>query len=294
MLSIGPIPPVITPFTDSGEVDYDAFAFNLEKWMEAGIKGFLLFGSNSEAVFLDQAEKVRLIRLAARVCAGQARILAGTGLESTRATVELTHLAAQHGAEAALVLTPHYYKDAMDDEALYSFFTSLADASEIPVLVYNVPKYTGINVSPALIRQLAAHPGIVGMKDSSGDLARFAGYQEAGGEGFNVLPGTASLWYPALVLGAQTGIMALANCLPEACLDMYRLFREDAWEEAEHLYRKIIPLNIAVTSTYGIAGLKYACSLRGFKAGKVRPPLRELGKEQRQSLESLFPVAEKI
>ncbi len=288
----GPIPPVITPFRADGEVDFEAFIFNLDKWKQAGIRTILLFGSNGETPLLERAEKLKLLQRAADHCGDEVTLLAGTGLESTRATLEFTREAALAGASGALVLTPHFYRPQMDDEALRTHFRTLADADILPVLIYNVPKYTGLNVSSALLRDLSRHPRIVGMKDSSGDIAQFVRFQSAALDDFQVLPGTASIWYPALVLGAEAGIMALANCAPEACLQVYDWFMQERWEEAEFLYRKLLPVNTAVTATYGIAGLKHACSLRGYRAGSVRPPLRALPAGQATVIEKLLEAAQ--
>lgn len=286
----GVLPPLITPFTESGAVDYEAHRRNVERWNETGLAGYLVLGSNSEAVHLSEAEKLALIERTAAAAPGQL-IMAGTGMDSTAETIRLTDLAAERGAGAALVLTPYYYGNRMKDASLIRHFEQVADQASIPILLYNVPKYTGINISRHVVATLSRHPNIVGMKDSSGDIAQLVQFQAAAADRFQVLVGTASIWYPALVLGCEAGIMALANCAPRACVRVQELFEEGRREAAEHLYRQLVPLNQAVTATYGIAGLKYACTQRGYHGGYVRSPLPELETAERQALDRFLARA---
>jgi len=288
----GVIPPMITPFTEAGAVDYQAHRRNVERWNETALAGYLVLGSNSEAVHLSESEKLDLIEATAAAAAPGRLILAGTGMDSTAETIRLTNLAAERGAQAALLLTPFYYGGRMSDEALIRHFEAVAEASRIPILLYNVPKYTGINVGVKVVEALSRHPNIIGMKDSSGNVAQLVRFQAAAGETFQVLVGTASIWYPALVLGCEAAVMALANCAPRECVRVQELFSNDLWEEAEYLYRRLVPLNQAVTATFGIAGLKYACSQRGYNGGFVRAPLTELSAADRQALDGILEAAE--
>lgn len=288
----GVIPPLITPFTESGAVDFKAHQRNVRRWNETALAGYLVLGSNSEAVHLSEAEKLELIELTAAATAPGRLLMAGTGMDSTVETIRFTRLAAERGARAALILTPYYYGGRMNDDALIRHFEQVAEATPIPILIYNVPKYTGINVSLRVVETLSRHPNIVGMKDSSGNIAQLVQFQEAAGENFQVLVGTASVWYPALVLGCEAGIMALANCAPRECVRVQELFSNDRWEEAEYLYRRLVPLNQAVTATYGVAGLKYACSRRGYQGGSVRGPLSELTEAECQALDRILEAAE--
>jgi len=287
----GVIPPMITPFTKSGEVDYEAHAANVEKWNDTGLRGYLVLGSNSEAVFLSEQEKLRLIEETVEAASVHRLILAGTGMESTRETIHLTNLAAEKGAHLALLLTPAYYAGKMDAAALIRHYERIAEESDIPILLYNVPKYTHLNVPVPVVRELSAHPNIVGMKDSTGNIAQLLQFQAAAADGYQVLVGTASIWYPALTLGCDAAVMALANCAPEACVKVQKLFLEDRREEAEELYRRLVPVNQAVTATYGIAGLKYACSLRGYQGGYVRSPLAELKEEEKKAIRGILEAA---
>lgn len=287
----GVIPPMITPFKADENIDYDAHQRNVEKWNDAGLRGYLVLGSNSEAVYLSEEEKLTLIERTVEAATAHHFIMAGTGMESTRETIRLTNRAAEAGAHAALLVTPFYYLQAMDTAALIRHYQTVAEESDIPILIYNVPKYTHLNVSVSLIRELSAHPNIIGMKDSSGNIAQLVQLQAAAADGFQVMVGTASVWYPAQVLGCEAAIMALANCAPEACVRVQQLFSEDQWEEAEALYRQLVPVNQAVTATYGITGLKYACSLHGYEGGKVRSPLSELTDQDKAAVRKILETA---
>ncbi|MCO6480518.1 MAG: dihydrodipicolinate synthase family protein [Phaeodactylibacter sp.] len=288
----GVIPPMITPFTRDGAADFDAHAANVKRWNEAGLRGYLVLGSNSEAVYLNEREKLHLIEQTRENAGPGHLILAGTGMESTRETIHLTKEAARAGAHAALIITPSFYQEQMKDEAQARHFLAIADAAPIPVLMYNVTKYTGINLSPRAVGRLSRHPNIIGMKDSSGSIPQLVQYQQAtAGENFTILVGTASAWYPALTLGVDGAVMALANCAPRECVRVQQLFGQGQKKDAEELYRRLFPVNQAVTATYGIAGLKYACTLRGYQGGFVRSPLPELNEQQKAEVKEILEEA---
>ena len=287
----GMIPPMLTPFTASGDVDYDAHARNLERWRKDDLGGYLVLGSNSETPYLTEEEKLKLIGLTAEHAAAGRIILAGTGLESTRETIRFTNLAAGAGAHAALVLTPSFYTSQMTDEALVRHFCEVADRSRIPVLIYNVPAYTHLVISVNAVRILSGHPNIVGLKDSSGDIPRLAALKNAVPDSFHLIVGTASALYPALTLEVRAGILALANFAGGACARVQRLFDDGEQEEARSLYLKLVPVNTAVTATYGVAGLKYAAELAGYDGGAVRSPLVPLSQAAKDHVRELLTEA---
>jgi 4-hydroxy-2-oxoglutarate aldolase len=242
-------------------------------------------------VYLTEKEKLQLIEDTAKNAAPDHLIVAGTGMESTRETIHLTNEAAKAGAQAALIITPFYYAAKMSDQALIQHFTKVADAVSIPVLLYNVTKFTHINISAAAIAELSQHPNIIGMKDSSGSIPQLVQYQAAADPSFQVLVGTASAWYPGLTMGVTAGIMALANCAPDECVEVQTLFDAGQHDESEALYRRLFPVNQAVTATYGVAGLKYACACRGFAGGYVRSPLPELDDPERKKIDKILDKA---
>ncbi|HHY78683.1 MAG TPA: dihydrodipicolinate synthase family protein [Clostridiales bacterium] len=288
----GVIPPMITPFNENGDVDYQLFAENVEKWNKDNLAGYLVLGSNSETVYLNEEEKLELIKITVETAKKDRLILAGTGMESTKETIKLTNKAAKLGVHAALILTPFYYGGKMNDEALIQYFTDVADNVDIPVLIYNVPKFTHINVSANVVEKLSRHPNIIGMKDSTGDIPQLVKFQSVIPESFNLMVGTASAWYPALTLGVKAGILALANCAPNECAMVQEEFEKGNADKAKEIYARVFPVNQAVTATYGIAGLKYACSLLGYNGGYVRKPLLELKDEEKEKIKQILIKAE--
>ena len=284
----GVFPPMLTPFTESGEVDYDAFATNIYLWNNADLSGYLVLGSNSETAYLTEEEKLRLIVLTKEHTKKGRIIFAGTGLESTQDTVRFTNLAAEKGADAALVLTPFYYSELMNDAVLINHFTRIADNSEIPVLIYNVTKFTHVNVSINAVRILSQHPNIIGMKDSSGNIAQLEQFKSAAGKNYSVINGTAAVWYPALTLGIRAGILALANCVPNECSMIRKYYSDGELEKSRALHERLLPLNKAITVQYGVPGLKYAATLLGYRGGFPRSPLLPLGETERKVIDSIL------
>jgi 4-hydroxy-2-oxoglutarate aldolase len=287
----GVIPPMMTPFREDEKVDYDMFVRNIERWNNDDLGGYLVLGSNSEASYLSESEKLRLMRLTLDHAKRGRTVIAGTGLESARETVRLTEKAASLGVDAALVLTPSYYIDQMTDEALFEHFTFVADHSPIPILIYNVPKYTHVNVSVNIVKRLSEHPHIVGMKDSKGDLAQVELFKKNVRKNFQIIVGSASIWYPSLRLGVRSGILALSNFAGNHCARIQTLFNGGDIQEAEELHKRLLPVNTAVTATYGVPGLKYAATLAGYEGGYVRRPLRPLSDESKSVLRGILETA---
>ncbi len=287
----GIIPPLATPFLADGALDLAAFEANLESYARFDLGGYLVLGSNGEAPSLDEGEKLTLIR-AARAKAGPRTLLVGTGLEATRATIALTLKAADLGADAVLVLTPHYYKSRMTPEALRRHFEAVADASPVPVLLYSVPSLTGLPWPYGLAGTLAAHPRIGGIKESSGDLALFGHIVASVPPSFAVACGSGPVLYPALCLGAVAGILALSCCAPRPTAELYRAFLAGDHTRARRLQEALTPLGLGITSTYGVAGLKAAISLAGFRGGEVRAPLVPVTPAARDELRGLLERAE--
>lgn len=276
----GVLPPVPTPFGEDGEVAYERLAENLQRWNRTGLSGYLVIGSNGEFATMTELEKLRLLEVARKHIPAEKRLIAGTGCESTRETVALTRRAASVGAEAALVVTPWYNKGAMKTRELMAHFTSVADAAPIPVLLYNVPQFTGVTIEADAVARLAEHPNIIGMKDSLGDMELFAEYIRVTPPSFVLFIGSALSFYTALCLGARGGILALANIVPQECVGIQRVYEDGKHEEAKRLQLRLLPLASAIGSRFGIGGLKAAMTLLGYYGGAPRPPLLPLRAEE--------------
>lgn len=287
----GILPPLVTPFRPDGALDTAGFEANLEIYATQDLGGVLVLGSNGEAACLEEPEKLALVRLA-RARTGSRTLLVGTGLESTRATIALTRRVADLGADAALVLTPHYYKSQMTPPVLRAHFEAVADASPIPVLLYSVPAFTGITFPVPLAAELAAHPLVRGMKESSGDVGLLSRIVASVPPSFGVVCGNAPVIYPALCSGAVAGILAAACCAPRPVSALYQAFLEGDHARARRLQEAITPLAVAITTTHGVAGLKAAMDLAGFRGGSVRAPLRPVDPETREALRPLLQRAE--
>ena len=291
----GILPPIATPFVD-GRVAHDRLRENLDRWNKTHLAGYVVFGSNGEAVHLDQEEKLALVETVKRNLPHGKLLIAGTGCQSTTATVRLTNLAAEKGADAALVFTPHYYKAKMDNAALKKHYLTIADQANIPILIYNVPQFTGVNVSPELVASLAEHPKIIGIKDSSGNITQIGEMiaTTPPSPGFHVLAGSAGHLLAALALGASGGILALANVAHDECCRIFDDFRNGRHTEARKLQLKLLAANRAVTAGFGVAGLKSALDMVGYFGGDPRLPLLPLEEEQKNELREILKRANLI
>jgi 4-hydroxy-2-oxoglutarate aldolase len=268
----GVIPPVVTPFEADGRLDLAGYESNIESYAACDFSGILVLGSNGEAACLSEDEKVAIIKAAVAKSNGRP-IYAGTGTDSTRTTIELTKKAADAGAAAALVLNPFFFKSQLNGEALRRHYEAVADVSRIPVLIYSMPGATGLPIPPNVVHQLAKHPNIRGMKDSSGDIANLQKILAGVPKDFPLAAGSAPIFYSALSLGASGGVLAVAGCAPEPTAAIYRAFQAGDHERARRLQLALTPLAVAVTVTQGVAGLKAAVTLSGRRGGIPRPPL---------------------
>jgi 4-hydroxy-2-oxoglutarate aldolase len=287
----GIFPPITTPFID-GRVAHDKLASNIEKWGKTGLKGLLVLGSNGEYVYLSDQEKREVIETAVGAAPPDMLIMAGTGCESTRATIEMTNACAKRGARLALVVTPHYYGGRMQAAALIEHFTAVADESAIPLLLYNVPKFTHITLTADVVSELSQHPNIVGLKESSGNLNLLGQYINCTGSDFNLMVGSAGVLFAGLSIGCVGGILALSNVAPEQCIKMYECVRQGDFETARKLQLQMLPANNAVTATYGIPGLKAAMDMLGYFGGDPRPPLLPASEQERSEIKEILQKAE--
>ncbi len=283
----GVYPPVATPFTDD-RIDEQALRHNVSRWMRTGLRGLLVLGSNGEVASVDEDEAERMVAVVREGVPRDRVLLAGTGRQSTRATVAATARAARAGADAVLVLTPFYFKSQMTPDALAAHYRAVADASPVPVLLYNFTAVTGLNMLPDTVAALSEHPNIVGIKDSNGDIGQIAAIVGRTRPDFTVLVGSAPTLYPAMTVGAAGGIVAVANVVPEACVTLYDLVRAGRHEEARLWQRRLTPLAIAVTGGYGVGGLKAAMDLNGYRGCDVRAPLRPAPAQAREHLRALI------
>jgi 4-hydroxy-2-oxoglutarate aldolase len=288
----GVLAPVVTPFGDDGGVDLDAFARNLRAHIAAGVSGIVVTGSTGEAALLDDSERNTLVERARAELRGGEPLLAGTGSESTRATITRTAAAAERGADAVLVVAPHYYGAAVSNDALREHYERVADASPIPVLLYSIPKYMHFAIAPEVVAKLADHENIIGMKDSSGDAELFARYLDSQGDSFRVLTGNAALFAEALRMGAAGGILAASLFAPEITLAVWRAHERGDAAAGAAAQQPLTALATPIVGAMGVAGVKAALDRVGLDGGPTRPPLPPLDAAAITRLDELVRSAE--
>jgi len=266
--------PIITPFHSDDTLDEAGLRRNVTRWMSTSLTGLVVLGSNGEAAQLEDAEADRVVDLVRQDVPSDRPLIAGTGRESTRATIAATRRAATAGVDAVLVRTPSFFKSQMTTDVFVQHYLNVADASPVPVMLYNVSMFTGVNLQPDAIERLAVHPNIVGIKESGSDIAQIAEFVSRTPDDFTVLAGSATTFVHALCAGCDGAILALASLVPDACAVLVTLVRDGRLDEARTLQRRLLPLAKSVGGTYGVPGLKGALHLLGFAGGPPRPPLR--------------------
>ncbi len=283
----GIISPIATPFIND-EIAFDKLRFNIERWNKISLGGYVVMGSNGESVFLTRNEKLKLAEAAKKFAQTDKLIIAGTGSDSIKDTILLTNEMSELGADYALILTPSFYKSEMKSSVFINYFLAVAEAVRIPVLIYNVPKFTGVDIGIEAVVKLSEHPNIVGIKNSTENIRQTIEFIVNTKKGFNVFVGTASLLFSGFVAGASGGIVAVANIAPNECTQIQKLVENGKLSEALNVQAKIIPINKAITINYGIAGLKAAMDTLGYFGGEPRAPLTSLSKVDLEKIKKIL------
>ncbi len=266
--------PISTPFDDREDVDYEGLRFNLERYAESGVLGYLALGSNGENRSLTEEEKIRVLETIVRHKGAGQVVMACATYDAQRDTERFLEVAAGLGADFGLVLSPGYFRKQMTDDVLFRYFSTLADSSPIPLLIYNAPGFCGVTVSPALAKRLAAHPRIVGMKDSAASgIEQFLEFES---DTFHVLAGSANFLFPAMMHGSVGGTVSLANSFPAIVMELFRYGQGRDEAEGVPLQARVTATNKTISGPYGPSGVKAAMNLAGFKGGRPRRPLLPL------------------
>jgi 4-hydroxy-2-oxoglutarate aldolase len=269
----GIFPALTTPF-EKGELSEPRLKSNIERFEKTDLSGYLVLGSTGESVLMNDGERLKAIETVRASASKGKTIIAGTGMQSTRGTIEFTNLAAGAGADYALVVTPFYFKDQMTADNLEHYYRDVAENSSIPILMYNVPKFTGLDLPIKAILSLATHPNIVGLKDSSGNIARLTELIRACPADFILLQGSGSVLFTSLVLGAQGGILALSNFAPAETVEIFERVKAGDEVGAKEIQMRLVTLNQTIVNTYGVPGIKCALDLVGYFGGHPRSPLQ--------------------
>ncbi len=287
----GVLIPVPTPFRGEA-LAVDRLTVNLARWNETALAGYVLLGSTGEFPLLTESEKDRVL-VAAREAIGREKFfIAGTGTESTEGTIRQTRRAAEIGADAAIVVTPNYYKKGFSQPAAQiRHYLAVAEASPIPVMIYNFPQNTGINLEPETVARIAEHPNVCGIKDSSGNIAQAAQIIHLTPKSFHVLVGAASALLPSLTLGSSGGILALAVIAAREHCEVYTLARQGRWAEAREVVHRMLAIDRGIHGRYGIGGVKAALDLLGFYGGPCRAPLATPDGDAIEEIKELLATA---
>ena len=280
--------PFPTPFAADEQLDTSGLRANILKWNETGIKGYVALGSTGERVHLSEREALLVIEAAREAVPQSLAFITGAGQQSTHATVEEVRRFAQAGADAALVITPNFYRAAMTQSALVKHYLTVAEASPVPLILYSMPDLTGIALAADTVARLASHENIIGIKDSSGDVINFAETVRLVPEDFAVMTGNGGLLASALAAGASGAILAVGCVAFDQCLAIYHAHEKGDQRLAHQLQSRLTPLARAVTARFGIGGLKAALELKAFVGGKVRSPLAPATDEARQEIARLL------
>jgi len=285
----GILPPIATPFDHNGDLYKIKVQHNVEKWNRTGLAGYVVCGSTGESVYLTTEEKLQLWDWVAEYAASDKILLAGTGVESVRETVALTNLAAARGYKAAMVRTPHYYKSLLNRiDAQVLYFRAVADQVKIPIMIYNWPQATGIDIAPEAVVALSHHPNIFAVKESSGSLEKCIQMMKDVKPGFQVLTGSAPILAPSLAVGCSGGVLAFSNAVPQTVVHIWEAHRSREFDAAMDWQRRILRAAQLVTTKYGIPGLKHAMDINGYYGGPPRLPLTPIGPEAKKEIEHAF------
>lgn len=290
----GVIPAVTTPFDERGRLATVRLEENLARWNGAGLAGYLVLGSTGENIYLSDQERLEVVRAARRAIPAGLAMIVGVGHEATEQAIAFVREVADSGADAVIVGAPHYYREQMNDAALYEHYVRVADASPLPVLLYSAPQFTGLALGPRLVARLAEHERVVAIKDSSGNIAALAEMIRLAPRGFQALTGHPLVFFPALCVGAAGAMLAIACAAPHICVELYRAYQTGDFRRARELQFRLARAAAPINSTYGIAGLKAAMDIAGYYGGPPRAPLLPLGEEEREQLKRLLMEAQLI
>jgi 4-hydroxy-2-oxoglutarate aldolase len=285
----GILPPIATPFDHNGELYKVKVQHNVEKWNRTGLAGYVVCGSTGESVYLTTEEKLKLWDWVAEYAASDKILMCGTGMESVRETIALTNAAAERGYKAAMVRTPHYYKNLLNRiDAQVLYFRAVADQTKIPLMIYNWPQATGVDIAPEAVVALSHHPNIFAIKESSGNLEKCIQMIKDVKPGFQVFTGSAPILAPSLAIGCAGAVLAFANAAPYATISIWEAHRTREFAAAMDWQNRILRAAQLVTVKYGVPGLKYAMDLNGYYGGPPRLPLTAITPEAKKEIEQAF------
>ncbi len=282
----GIMPPHITPFTEKGEIDEPGLRNDIDFWIEAGVHGLVSCGSNGEAVYMTSAERHRVIEIVLDQVNGRVPVIAGTGAPGTREAILQAEEAKNLGVDAVLVVTPYFL--APNQGEILSYYQDISASVDVPIILYNVPKFTAVNMEPWVVAQLSELDNVVGIKDSSGDMRQMQSLINIAGDRLSILSGAGNLVFPCLVSGGHGGIVAVANIVPRKIVEIYQQFLSSDLVKARNAQADIVVLNDFVTRQHGVPALKAGLNLLGHCGGYPRRPLLPASHRVEEELKSIL------
>ena len=283
----GIFPALVTPFRN-GKLSLSGLKSNIKKLNRFGFTGYVVLGSTGEGILMDEKEGLQAVETVREAAAPGKIVIAGTGSESSSGTIDFSNKAARAGADYSLVVTPFYYKAQMTAAALEAYYREVADKSKVPIILYTVPKFTGLELPLQTIVAMATHPNVIGLKDSSGNMSAISETLKACPSKFCLFQGHGSLLFSALQLGAKGGILALSNMAPGETVEIYQLFQAGDHEKARAMQFRLLPVNQKIVGGYGVPGIKCAAELLGYSGGQPRPPLRPVSPEVKELIRKIL------
>lgn len=282
----GIIIPHITPFGPSGELDEEGLRKDVDFWIENGVHALVACASNGEAIYMTREERRRVVSTVLDEANGRVPVLAGSGSAGTQQAIALTKDARDLGADGVLVVTPYYFKP--DQNQVYHYYEDIAEAVNIPIILHDVPKFTGLNLEPRVVQKLAELDNVVGIKDSSGNMRQIQELIRLAGDKISVLAGSGNMIHPTLVSGGHGAVVAIANVAPSLTRKIYDAHINADQKTAREMQLALVPLDDFLTTAHGIPAIKAALDMLGEVGGYPRKPLTPLGEQPRNQLERLL------
>jgi 4-hydroxy-tetrahydrodipicolinate synthase len=282
----GIIPPMITPFDDDEKVDCKTLKKMTNYLIDAGVHGVFPLGSTGEGYGIDFDEKRKVIETVLEATNKRVPVYAGTGAITTKESIKLTEMATKIGVDALSVITPYFISP--NEEELYTHYKEIASSTDLPIILYNNPGRTGVDLSLELIVRLSNIDNIVGIKDSSGDMTKAAEIVRHIGSDFSVLAGRDTLIYGFLAYGAHGSVAATANIVPELVISIYELFQKGEHQASLEAQFKLAPLRMAFSLGSFPVIMKEGLKLRGIDVGNTLKPIKPLTEEAREKLKKII------
>ena len=289
----GIIPALLTPFTGAGELDVEGISKTVDFLIESGVSEVMCLGSTGEAAALTKEERIKVTETTVKAANGRVPVMVGTGAPTTREVIEQTKEVKSAGADSVMIVTPFY--EIPSQEGLYRHYASIAETVDIPIVLYNIPPHTNVEIGLHTLERLVEIDNIVALKDSSGNLSYFAEVMRLVGDKISVLTGGDDITLPCFALGCHGAILALCNIAPRMIVDLYQAVQQKEMSKAEKLYYQLLPMARAISVPENFpAPLKEAVTMLGRPAGLSRSPIMPVSESEKATIREALKIAKLI